>query len=253
VLNAQMPLSPGRIFNMQVKRTAQALGTNQRTGNEEIITSRMGPGRAPSSTALRTRAINNVALQLLQDRRHRDPQRLHQARHPQCRHADDARPCLIDIAGYKGVETLDITYEVSVADLEGAMKSRIFRCSRAMRFIINTGWGKLWGKDNERHRRRQSRPRREGGRMADRQGPECCSVADTGAGPRSRPNPDKLLSLPGAPDRAGGEPACIFWRTSSSRSLPPRTFPNSRSSCSPAQAAKMPPTGLVYVAPVAVR
>jgi hypothetical protein len=42
VLNAQMPLSPGRIFNMQVKRTAPASGTNQRTGNEEIITAEMG-------------------------------------------------------------------------------------------------------------------------------------------------------------------------------------------------------------------
>src|SRR5712691_11979531 len=42
VLNAQMPMSPARSFNMQVKRTSPAAGTNQRTGNEEIITSEMG-------------------------------------------------------------------------------------------------------------------------------------------------------------------------------------------------------------------
>ena len=42
VLNAQMPMSPARTFNMQVKRTSPAAGTNQRTGNEEIITSEMG-------------------------------------------------------------------------------------------------------------------------------------------------------------------------------------------------------------------
>src|SRR5215470_15576024 len=42
VLNADMPLSPGRVYVMQVKRTAAALGTNQRAGNEEIITSEMG-------------------------------------------------------------------------------------------------------------------------------------------------------------------------------------------------------------------
>src|SRR5262249_41621504 len=37
VLSAQMPLSPGRMFNMQVKQTAPAVGTNKRSGNEEII------------------------------------------------------------------------------------------------------------------------------------------------------------------------------------------------------------------------
>src|SRR3979490_1499767 len=42
VLSAQMPLSPGRTFNMQVKQTAPAVGTNKRSGNEEIITAEMG-------------------------------------------------------------------------------------------------------------------------------------------------------------------------------------------------------------------
>src|SRR5437773_9829071 len=42
VLNAEMPLSPARTFNMQVKRTSAAVGTNKRAGNEEIITSEMG-------------------------------------------------------------------------------------------------------------------------------------------------------------------------------------------------------------------
>ena len=42
VLNAQMPLSPGRMFNMQVKQTAAALGTNRRSGNEELIVAEMG-------------------------------------------------------------------------------------------------------------------------------------------------------------------------------------------------------------------
>src|SRR6516165_11864336 len=42
VLNAQMPLSPGRMFNMQVKQTAAALGINRRSGNEELIVAEMG-------------------------------------------------------------------------------------------------------------------------------------------------------------------------------------------------------------------
>src|SRR5438552_4501917 len=42
VLGADMPLSPGRTFNMTVKRTSPPAGTNRRTGNEEIITAEMG-------------------------------------------------------------------------------------------------------------------------------------------------------------------------------------------------------------------
>src|SRR3954465_9286957 len=42
VLSDKMPISPGRVFNMQMKRSAAAAGTNQRAGNEEIITAEMG-------------------------------------------------------------------------------------------------------------------------------------------------------------------------------------------------------------------
>src|SRR5512132_3418035 len=41
VLNSQMPLGP-RSFNLIVKQTAPPAGTNQRSGNEEMILAEMG-------------------------------------------------------------------------------------------------------------------------------------------------------------------------------------------------------------------
>jgi kynurenine formamidase len=192
VLSAQMPLSPGRIFNMQVKRTSAALGTNQRTGNEEIITSEMGQvgtqfdGFAHQShnnvhyncfkTAdIETRngftklGIQNVGMLM-------------------------TRGVLIDIAGFKGVETLDVTYEVSVADLEGAMKKQNISLQPGDAVIINTGWGKLWGKDNERYRSGNPGLGVKAAEWLIAKDPMLLG-ADT-APVEVSPNPDKLLSLP---------------------------------------------------------
>ena len=58
---------------------------------------------------------------------------------------------LIDVAGYKGVEMLGDTYEITVEDLEGALKKQSVTLQPGDAVIINTGWGKLWGKDNARY------------------------------------------------------------------------------------------------------
>ena len=136
VLNDQMPLGP-RTFNMQLKRSAAAAGTNKRSGNEEIITAEMGQvgtqfdgfghqshngvhyncfktEEITTRTGFTKLGIHNVGMLM-------------------------TRGVLIDIAGYKGVETLDITYEVSVADLEGAMKKQNISLQAGDAVIINTG------------------------------------------------------------------------------------------------------------------
>jgi kynurenine formamidase len=192
VLNAQMPMSPARTFNMQVKRTSAPSGTNRRTGNEEIITSEMGQvgtqfdGFAHQShdnvhyncfkTAdIETRngftklGIHNVGMLM-------------------------TRGVLIDIAGYKGVETLDVTYEVSVADLEGAMKKQSVSLQAGDAVIINTGWGKLWGKDNNRYRSGNPGLGVKAAEWLIAKDPMLLG-ADT-APVEVSPNPDKLISLP---------------------------------------------------------
>src|SRR6202008_4259012 len=105
---------------MQMKRTAAALGTNQRTGNEEIITSEMGQV-GTQFDGFAHQSHNNV--------------------HYNCFKTEDietrtgftklgiqnvgmlmTRGVLIDVAGFKGVDMLGDTYEITVADLEGAIK-----------------------------------------------------------------------------------------------------------------------------------
>ena len=61
------------------------------------------------------------------------------------------RGVMIDVAGFKGVDMLGDNYEITVADLEGALKKQNMTLQPGDAVIINTGWGKLYGKDNGRY------------------------------------------------------------------------------------------------------
>ena len=58
---------------------------------------------------------------------------------------------LIDVAGFKGVEMLGDNYEITVEDLEGALKKQNVTLQPGDAVLIHTGWGKLWAKDNARY------------------------------------------------------------------------------------------------------
>jgi hypothetical protein len=58
------------------------------------------------------------------------------------------RGVLIDIAGYKGVDMLGDSYEITVDDVQGALKKQSLTLKASHAVIIHTGWGKLYGKDN---------------------------------------------------------------------------------------------------------
>jgi kynurenine formamidase len=58
---------------------------------------------------------------------------------------------MIDVAGFKGVDMLDGGYEVTVADLEGALKKQNVALLPGDAVMVHTGWGKLFGKDNARY------------------------------------------------------------------------------------------------------
>jgi kynurenine formamidase len=62
------------------------------------------------------------------------------------------RGVLIDVAAAKGQRTLAIDYEITVADLEEALRrqgSTELRPGDAV--LINTGWGHHWGRDNAQY------------------------------------------------------------------------------------------------------
>lgn len=148
-LSQSMPFFGTRRFDVHTKRTFMNQPSNRRGSNEEIVISEIGQvGTQFDGFAHQT----------------------HENSLYNCFKVDDiatrggftklgvekvgalfTRGVLIDVAGFKGVETLPDTYEITVADLEGAMKQQGTMLQPGDAVIINTGWGKLWGKDNARY------------------------------------------------------------------------------------------------------
>jgi kynurenine formamidase len=59
------------------------------------------------------------------------------------------RGVLVDVAAYKGVERLRKGYVIMPADLEGALKRQGVGIRAGDAVLFHTGWGSLWGKDNQ--------------------------------------------------------------------------------------------------------
>lgn len=55
-----------------------------------------------------------------------------------------ARGILIDVAAYRGVETLQAGYAITPADLEGALKKQAITIPEGSIVFIHTGWGKYF-------------------------------------------------------------------------------------------------------------
>ena len=105
-----------------------------------------------------------------------------------------ARGVLIDVAAYKGVEMLPDTYEITVEDLEGALKKQGTTLQAGDAVLVNTGWHRLWAKDNARYVKSCPGHRRQGGAVADRQGPAAARLRQLAG--EVAPNPDPQISLP---------------------------------------------------------
>lgn len=148
-LSMEMPFFGTRRFDVHVKRSGGPMGTNKRYTNEELVISEIG----------------QVGTQM--------DGFLHQSidgSHYNCVKTEDivtrtgfkrmgidgvgtiiTRGVLIDLAGLKGVDTLPISYEITVDDLQAALKRQGLAIERGDAVLIHTGWGKLWNVDNPRY------------------------------------------------------------------------------------------------------
>ncbi|MDB5901243.1 MAG: hypothetical protein JWM26_121 [Betaproteobacteria bacterium] len=193
VLNNNMPMSSTRQYNLHTKRTFMNPQSNERGSNEELVTSEMGQVGTQ---------FDGFAHQM-----HRDL-------FYNCFKLDElatrsgftrlgvekiggifTRGVLIDVAALKGVDMIQGGYEVTVADLEDALKRQGTKLQPGDAVIIHTGWGKLWGKDNKRYQ--------DGGHAGigvdaalwlAKQDPVLLGADN--ATVEISPNPDKQLSLP---------------------------------------------------------
>ena len=151
VLNASMPVFTGRSYKLIHKRIylgAYILGSNRLGANEEVVEAEMG------QVGTQFDGLTHIS---------------HENSFYNCFKYEDiatpsgftklgiqnvgtlfARGVLIDVAAFKGVEMLGDTYEITVADLEGALRRQNLTLQAGDAVLIHTGWGRLWGVDNAR-------------------------------------------------------------------------------------------------------
>ena len=192
VLTSTMPLSAGRRFEVDTKRTTMAPQSNRRGSNEELVIAEIGQvGTQFDGFAHQT--IGNSLYN--------------------CFNVDEVstrngftklgiqnvgalvtRGVLIDVAALKGVDILAETYEITVQDLQQALAKQNLALQAGDAVIIHTGWGKLWEKDNARYSRGNPGIGVAAAEWLARQNPMLVG-ADTPPVEVS-PNPDPQISLP---------------------------------------------------------
>jgi kynurenine formamidase len=192
VLRQGMPLQATRQFNVHTKRTFMNPQSNQRGSNEELVTTELGQvgtqfdgfthqshgdslyncfkiSEISSRTGFTKLGIEKVGMLM-------------------------ARGVLIDVAGLKGVDTLPDTYEITVQDLQQALKKQNVTLRPGDAVIINTGWGRLWGKENARYMKGNPGIGIAAAEWLVKQDPMLLG-SDNGPVEVS-PNPDREISLP---------------------------------------------------------
>lgn len=192
VLRNGMPIQATRGFHLHTKRTFMNPQSNQRGSNEEVVTTELGQvgtqfdgfthqthgdslyncfkvSEISSRTGFTRMGMEKVGMLM-------------------------ARGVMIDVAGLKGVETLAQNYEITVQDLQDALKKQNVTLQPGDAVIINTGWGRLWGKDNARYMSGNPGIGIAASEWLVKQDPMLIG-ADNGPVEIS-PNPDKQISLP---------------------------------------------------------
>jgi len=192
VLGPGMAISPTRRFDMHAKRTFMNAGTNERGSNEEVVVSEIGQvGTQFDGFAHQTHRNSWYNCFKVDENAARggfSKLGIHNVG------ALITRGVLIDVAGFKGVDMLGDTYEITVEDLQGALRKQNMTLQPGDAVIINTGWGKLYGKDNPRYMKSNPGIGVKAAEWLATQDPMLMGADN--APVEVSPNPDKQLSLP---------------------------------------------------------
>ena len=149
VLGPNMAFFGTRRFDVHIKRTFMNQFSNMRGSNEEIVVTELGQvGTQFDGFAHQTHLNSWYNCYKVDENATRtgfNKLGVHNVG------GLFTRGVMIDVAGYKGVEMLGDTYEITVEGLEGALKKQNMALQPGDAVLINTGWGKLYGKDNPRY------------------------------------------------------------------------------------------------------
>lgn len=192
VLSGDMPLTGSRRFDVHTKRTVMNPQSNGRGSNEEIIVTELGQvgtqfDAFPHQT-IRDKVYNCVKLDDIAGRSGFTKFGIDKVG------AIVTRGVLIDVAGLKGVETLPDRYEITVDDLQQALRRERIALHAGDAIIIHTGWGRLWGEDNARFLKSSPGIGIKAAEWLSRQDPML--VGSDNSSVEVVPNPDPQVSLP---------------------------------------------------------
>ncbi len=193
VLSPTMPFFGTRRFDVHTKRTFMNQPSNRRGSNEELVVSEIGQVGTQ---------FDGFAHQTHEDSMYN------------CFKVSEAssrggfaklgvekvgtlftRGVLIDVAALKGVEMLPDAYEITVADLQAALARQNTTLQPGDAVLINTGWGKLWAKDNARYVKTCPGVGVAAAEWLVRQDPMLVGADNWPV--EVSPNPDPQISLPG--------------------------------------------------------
>lgn len=149
VLASDMPMTSTRTFNLQTKRTNGPLGANKRYSNEELVVTELGQVGTQfdvfAHQGIDGLFYNCVPIDAVATRSGFQKLGVEKIG------ALFSRGVLIDVAAFKKIEMLAEGYEITAADLEGALAAQGLTLGRGDAILIHTGWGGLWGRDNARY------------------------------------------------------------------------------------------------------
>jgi kynurenine formamidase len=192
VLSTSMPLQATRQFEVHTKRTVMNPESNRRGSNEELVVAEIGQVGTQfdgfSHQTIGASMYNCFKVDEVATRTGFSKLGIEKVGGLM------TRGVLVDVAALKGVEMLQDTYEITVMDLQQALQKQNLTLQAGDAVIINTGWGRLWGKDNARYMRTNPGLSVAAAEWLARQDPMLVG-ADT-APVNVTPSPDKAVSNP---------------------------------------------------------
>ena len=144
-----MPFFPGRQLSILTKRTNVLPQSNRRFSNEEMVIGEIGQ-IGTQFDGFSHQGIDNGLYNCFQQDQIATRNGFTKLGIEKVG-ALITRGVLIDVAALKGVEMLPDAYEITAQDLQDALKRQNLTLQPGDAVIVNTGWGKLWGKDNARY------------------------------------------------------------------------------------------------------
>jgi kynurenine formamidase len=152
-LFAGMPFYGNRIFNQQLKRTNWPAGSNNRGSNEELVTTELGQVGTQidgfGHQSIGNSLYNCVDMDAVTTRTGFSKLGIEKSG------GLFTRGVLLDVAALRGVEMLGDRYEITAQDLQDALTRQNLTLETGDAVIINTGFWRLWGKDDVRYYRTQ--------------------------------------------------------------------------------------------------